>query len=183
MRFGIRELIFMVVLLAVPLASYVYVFKPRNEEIRTAKQEVEVKQARLNKLREVSSRIDDVELAIRQGELAIQVIENKLPSQQDVEIILEDIWKSAKKNKLAVKSVKNQKQLAAANYKEQPLKVVIEGSFTGFYEFLLDVEKLDRITRVHQLTIMRLSAGRGGSGAPQGAVKAEFMLSIYFVGN
>ena len=183
MRFGIRELIFMIVLLAVPLASYMYVFKPRNEEIRQARQEVEVKQARLNRLREVSSRIDDVESAIRQGEIAIDVIESKLPSKQDVEVILEDIWKITKKHRLAVKSIKNEKQLSSATYKEQPLRVTIEGSFTGFYEFLLELEKLDRITRVHHLKIMRMSAGRGGSSAARGAIKAEFTLSIYFVVN
>ena len=36
MRFGIRELIFLVVLLAVPVASWWYVFNPRNAEIQQA---------------------------------------------------------------------------------------------------------------------------------------------------
>ncbi len=44
MRFGFREMIFFVVLLAVPVASYVLVFKPRNEEIRQAQDEVRDKQ-------------------------------------------------------------------------------------------------------------------------------------------
>ncbi|MCH8244120.1 MAG: hypothetical protein IH897_16140, partial [Planctomycetes bacterium] len=44
MRFGIRELIFLVVLLAVPVASWWYVFKPRNAEIQQAHREIEVKQ-------------------------------------------------------------------------------------------------------------------------------------------
>ena len=42
MRFGFRELIFLVVLLAVPVASWWYVFKPRNTEIAQARMEIEI---------------------------------------------------------------------------------------------------------------------------------------------
>ena len=45
MRFGLRELIFMIVLLAVPVASWWYVFMPRNAEIVQAKIEVLTKDA------------------------------------------------------------------------------------------------------------------------------------------
>ena len=37
MRIGLREMIFLIVLLAVPVASFVYVFRPRNDEIRRVK--------------------------------------------------------------------------------------------------------------------------------------------------
>ena len=182
MRLGIRELIFLAVLLAVPLASYLYVFKPRNEEIGQAKREVEIKQAKLNQLREVSTRIEDIGIAIQQGQDAIQVIENKLPSEQDVEVILEDIWKLAKKERLSVKSVKSEKQVKYVTYMELPLRVTMEGSFNGFYQFLLDLEKLPRITRIRQLKIQRTSvSGGSGSSGGKGAIKTEFILSIYFV--
>ena len=186
MRFGIRELIFMLVLLAVPLASYMYVFKPRNEEIRLAEKEADTKRIKLNRLREVSSKISDIEVTILQGQQAIDVIERKLPSEQDVEIILEDIWKIAKKEKLQVKSVKTEKLISAAMYSEQPLRIVMEGSFNGFYQFLLDLESLDRITRIHQLKIQRVGGSRGkrsNADAPTGSIKSVFTLSIYFVSN
>ena len=41
MRMGPREVIFLVVLLVVPVASYFYVFKPRNQEIKQAQIEVD----------------------------------------------------------------------------------------------------------------------------------------------
>ena len=40
MRIGLRELIFFAVLLAVPVASFFYVFKPRNDQINQAKAEI-----------------------------------------------------------------------------------------------------------------------------------------------
>ncbi len=182
MRFGIRELIFLIVLLAVPVASYLYVFKPRNAEIRQAHVEIEIKQAKLRKLREVADKIDDLGLAIEQGREAVKVIEAKLPSQQDVEVILQDIWELAKLRRLTVKSIKSERPVPAALYMEQPLKVIMEGEFDGFYEFLLQLEKLPRITRIHRMKLERLAApGRPdqGNGAP-GMMKAEFSLSIYF---
>ncbi len=92
MRFGLRELIFMIVLLAVPVASWWYVFKPRNVEIAMAKIEVITKQNKLDKLEEVAKRIDDIGLAIEQGEDAVDLIEAKLPNKQEVDVILQDVW-------------------------------------------------------------------------------------------
>jgi len=181
MRFGIRELIFFVVLLLVPTVSLFYVFKPRNEEIRQALEEIEVKQARLDTLDEVTSKIDDIGLAIEQGRESIALIEAKLPSEQDVEGILEQVWTIAQDNRLIVKGVKSEKPVPAALYRELPLKMTMEGDFDGFYQFLLELENLPRIARIHEMHLERIGA-RGGSleELPPGSMKAEFVLSIYF---
>jgi type IV pilus assembly protein PilO len=180
MRFGIRELIFLMVLLAVPVASFWYVFKPRNEEIRKAKSEIELKQAKLDKLADVTNRIEDIGLAIEKGREAIELIEAKLPSQQDVEVILEQIWQTAARHRLTIKSVKSEKSVPAALHMEQPLRVVMEGEFDGFYQFLLELENLPRITRMPQMKLQKLGAGGANKDLPTGIMKAEFTLSIYF---
>ncbi len=180
MQFGSREVIFLIVLLVVPVASYFYVFKPRNHEIRQAQIEVENKQAKLDNLREVTAKIDDIGLAIEQGRAAIQLVEAKLPSARDVEVILEDVWELAASSRLTVKSIKSEKPVPAAGYMEQPLKVSMEGRFEGFYTFLLALESLPRITRIHQLKLERKTAGRSGDEDPSGVMKADFVLSIYF---
>ena len=73
MKFGLRELIFFLVLLAVPVASFMYVFKPRNEDIKHAREEVEIKQANLDKLAAVQEKIDDLGLEIERGQEAIEL--------------------------------------------------------------------------------------------------------------
>ncbi len=180
MRMGLREVIFLVVLLVVPVASYFYVFKPRNTEIHQAQKEVEIKQAKLDKLREVAEKIDDIGLAIEKGRQAIELVEAKLPSQQDVEVILEDVWQLARRAHLTVKSVKSDKPVPAALYMEQPLKVQMDGPFDGFYQFLMDLENLPRITRIHQMKLERVTAKSDDKSVPPGMMKAEFTLSIYF---
>lgn len=184
MRMGLREVVFLVVLLVVPVASYFYVFKPRNAEIRQAQREVEIKQTKLEQLREVTARIEDIDLAIRQGEQAIELVEAKLPSQHEVEVILADVSHIAAAARLDVKSVKREKPVPAALYMEQPLSVIIEGQFEGFYQFLLELEKLPRITRIHELKLERFTTDSRRRGDDErivpGTMKAEFSLSIYF---
>jgi len=182
MRFGFREAVFLIVLLAVPTVSLFYVFKPQNEEISQALEEIKVKQARLDRLAEVTQKIDDIGLAIEEGRESIALIEAKLPSERDVEGILEQVWHTAARNRLTVKSVKSEDPSeAAAQYQELPLRMSVVGQFDGFYQFLLEVENLPRITRIHEMELMRTSSRNSGrSESMPGAMTAQFTLSIYF---
>ena len=182
MRFGLRELIFLVVLLAVPVASWWYVFKPRNTEILQARMEIEIKQTKLDKLREVAKRIDDIGLAIEQGREAVELIEAKLPNRDQVEDILEKVWQLAKRNHLSLKSVKSEKPVPATLYMEQPLRVSLTGRFDGFYQFLLEMENLSRITRVPRMKLERImeTGGLNDADLDTGLMQADFTLSIYF---
>ncbi len=67
--------------------------------------------------------------------------------------------------------------MQAAGYMEQPLRVEMLGSFNGFYDFLLGLENLPRITRIKELALERQSGGRDEM---DGAMKATFTLTIYF---
>jgi type IV pilus assembly protein PilO len=181
MRIGIREILFFLVLLAVPAVSLFYVFQPRNEEIQQALREIQLKQARLDSLAQMTAKIEDLGLAIEQGRESIALIEAKLPSERDVEGILEQIWQIAESHHLTQKSIKTEKPVPAAQYRELPLKLVMEGDFDGFYQFLLELENLPRITRIHQLHLERNEGSNGAPGeSTADSMKAEFMLSIYF---
>ncbi len=178
MRFGVRELIFLVVLLAVPAVSMLYVFKPRNDDISQALTEIELKQTRLSKLAAMTERIDDLSIAIEEGREAIRAIEEKLPGQQGVEIILQQVWEVAAANSLLVKSFKSDKPIPAADYREQPLAIEMEGTFDGFYRFLLELENLPRITRIHNLKLERVDTQLARDTHTE--MKAGFTLSIYY---
>lgn len=189
MRFGLRELLFLVVLLSVPVASFIFVFKPRNEEIRQAAKEVETKTAKLDKLREISGRIENIGEAIEEWREAVRIVEGKLPSEQGIEEILEQVWNLTEKNNLTILSTQAEPAVPTATYMELPLKVEITGDFDAFYQFLLELEQLPRITRIHQLMITRVGYGKSSRRAPKpkpdevippGAMYAEFTLSIYY---
>ncbi|MCA9289518.1 MAG: type 4a pilus biogenesis protein PilO [Phycisphaerales bacterium] len=183
MRFGIREIVFLLILLAVPVASWLFVFKPQNHDINQATSEIEQKRQKLEQLREVTRHIDDLGLAIEEGRQAIAEIEAKLPSAQGIDGILQNTWEIADRNRLVVKSVKTEKSIPAAEYMERPLKIIMEGEFDGFYEFLLELEQLPRITRIHDLKLERKSGStnmKQRNAASENAMRAEFTLSIYY---
>lgn len=172
-KFGIRELLFLIVLIAMPAASYWLVFKPQNREIDEAKKEIEHKQLMLERLDIATSKADDLEQQNEDIAQSIALVESRLPAGKEVEVVFEQVAELARKQKLDLERVKTGEPIPSANYMEQPLEMEIHGDFDNFYVFLLEVEKLQRITRMLDLVIK-------GDRDEEGTMSAEFTLSIYF---
>ena len=156
MKFGNREFVFVAVLLAVPVSSFWFVFRPQNAEIAQAKREIEHKEKMLGALADATAHTADLAKANEDISRAIELIEARLPTNKEVDVILEQVANIARGNNLELTKVRSDKPVQAAAYMEQPLTMVIRGNFDGFYSFLLDLEQLDRITRMPQLNIERL---------------------------
>ncbi len=176
MRFGTRESVFVLLLLAMPVAAYFFVFRPRNTQIAEVTTEIHKKQAKLEQLRKASKNIVDLGDEIEKLSETIELFEQKLPAQREVEVILKQVWELAAKHRLTPKSVRTDKPVtAAANFAaEQPIKMTIHGDFDGFYSFLLDLEKLRRITQMPQMKLEKIKADT------EGQMEANVVLSIYF---
>jgi type IV pilus assembly protein PilO len=186
---GFRDLAFVAVLIAVPVAAYFFVYKPRNEDIARARDEMRLKEARLVDLRKLTARIGDLGREIAEREEELEKLNQKLPDREGVDRILEQVTQLAMRSNLAVRSIKGDKILAAGPALELPLKTVMEGDFEGFYQFLLDVESLPRITRINGAKITKLgfdkrtTRNEDEEPIPEGSMRAEFTLSIYFNGD
>ncbi|MGQ0627592.1 MAG: type 4a pilus biogenesis protein PilO [Phycisphaerales bacterium] len=178
MQLGIRQYIFLAVLLAVPLVSYFIVFKPQNIEIARAKTEIDVKRATLDKLRAQTAKTADLEKANAEMLEAIAAIEAKLPSTKEVDNVLREVAQIAARSRLEMPVFKKvDKVLPAGRAQEQPLEVELTGEFDGFYKFLLELEKVPRITRLPDMKLTRVETKDG-----DGHLKATFTLSIYYQG-
>jgi len=173
MKFGFRELIFLLVLLAMPVSSFWFVFRPQNEEIEAAKKEIEHKELLLEKLANATKQSTDLARQNSEKADAIALVESRLPGTKEVDVILEQVAELARKSKLELPKVKAGKPVAAARYMEQPLEMTMRGDFDDFYEFMLKLELLERITRVLDLRLERIDRENG-------SMVANFTLSIYF---
>ncbi|MCC6675974.1 MAG: type 4a pilus biogenesis protein PilO [Phycisphaerales bacterium] len=173
MRFGIREMMLTGILLSVPLSSYWLVFRPQNREIARAKSEIRHKDEMLAKLREETARNADLKKANEDISRSVASIEARLPSGKEIDAVVRQVSDLAVQSGLAAPAMKSAKPLKAALYMEQPLEMQMEGNFHGFYEFLLKLEQLPRITRIPDMKIKRDEQENGN-------LKAEFTLSIYF---
>jgi type IV pilus assembly protein PilO len=173
MRFGIKELLFLPVLLAIPLASWWFVFDPQNKEITSARREIQQKQAKLNQFKDVKLYIPDLESHSARLASTVELFDAKLPAQKEVDVILKEVTQLAHRHGLLTKSFRPEDEIEADRYTEHPLKMVIVGNFDGYYSFLLDLERLRRITRIPNMKLKKLNA------EGEGQMEAEFTLSIY----
>ncbi|MCC7408217.1 MAG: type 4a pilus biogenesis protein PilO [Phycisphaeraceae bacterium] len=173
MRLGARELIFLLLLVAMPVAAYFMVFEPRNQQIREATEEIRQKQLKLKQLEAATGAIADLGLEIDKLTEAINVFEQKLPAQREVEVVLQQVWELAAAQKLVPKSVRTDKLIRQPEYSELPIKMTIVGNFDGFYAFLLDLEKMPRITQLPMLSLKKAKTD-------EGEMQAEMVLTIFF---
>lgn len=173
MRFGFREFLLLIILMAVPLSSWWLVFRPQNREIGLARQEIAHKRAMLAKLREETARSVDLRQANERMRAGISEIEARLPNNKEIDTVVRQVSNIAVEAGLGAPAMKSEKPVAAALYWEQPLLIRMTGDFRGFYDFLLRLEQMPRITRVPDLKLLR-------SDKEDGHLVSEFTLSIYF---
>jgi type IV pilus assembly protein PilO len=173
MRFGIRELVLLAILMALPLSSWWLVFRPNNQKIEQAEREIDLKREMLEKLQTVTSRSDSLEQATAEIASGIEAIEARLPSDREIDDVVRQVSALAVENGLDQPGMVAKPPVRGTLYMEQPIEMTITGDFKGFYAFLLELEQLPRITRVPALEIER-------SKDVDGHLKAEFTLNIYF---
>ena len=173
MKFGIRELILVSAMVGLLICSYFFVFAKRNAKREALKSEMESRRQVLVNLKQATSGIDDLGKKIDELQQAISFFEKKLPQEKEVDKILKEVWQMAEANSLQTKTVKTLKTERGANYSEQPIQMTLAGDFNGFYAFLLQLEKLPRITRVSQMELEKINER-------DGEMTAMVTLSIFF---
>lgn len=173
MQIRIREIIFMLVLLAMPVSSWWFVFKPQNQEIAKAKGEILHKEQLLDKLAAATAATADLQL--RKSALIEQItlVESQLPSGEELDLVLHQVADIARQQRLEIMKVKTATPITNSNYSEQPLEMVIRGDFDDFYVFLQEIEKLPRLTRIPDFDIAR-------SAKDDGITTVKMTLSVFF---
>jgi Tfp pilus assembly protein PilO len=182
MKFGLREVIFVGLLMLIPLGAWWFVFRPQNAENTRMRTEIEIRQAKLTELNKAMGKIGDLKAQIARLEEGVQYFQSKLPNEKEIDKILQDIWQLAESNDLHTASIRtltrskgNASYLPAGSSQgEQPIEIHLTGDFMGFYSFLLALENQARIMRIR---LMDVEIDKSG---PSGLVDAQFEMSIFF---
>ena len=173
MKFGIRELVFVCVMVGLLAVVYFGILKKKAADRERFVADTAMKQKELVYLKTATAGIDDLTRKIGDLQKAIDFFESKLPQEKEVDKILKEVWQMAEANNLTTRTIKTLKSERAANYSEQPIQMSLHGDFKGFYSFLLQLEKLPRITRVTQMSLTKISE-------QDGQMQAKMTLSIFF---
>ena len=176
MRLGVREVVLLVLLLALPLSSYWLVFAPQNRGIENAEKELSEKRAMLDKLSAATQHNESIEAANDQIAGAIHEIESRLPTDKEISAVVRRVSDLAIRSGLSQPGINTGDPEPArdgSGYMQQPLDLELSGDFHGFYRFMLELEKMPRITRVPSFQLER-------SRKDDGQMNAEMTLTIYF---
>jgi len=173
MKLGIRELVFVLLMIGLGACSYLFVFKPAAEKRVAHEADIASKRKALNDLRQSTADISNLEKKISDLGEAIRFFESKLPQEKEIDKILQEVWKMADANALQTRTIKTLKSERAAGYSEQPIQISLAGDFKGFYSFLLQLEKLSRITRLTNMKLDKITN-------EDGKMQAQMTLSIFF---
>lgn len=181
MKFGIREIVFIALLTAIPVAAWGLVFRPNNARKTEMAADIESQQAKLQALNKAVATIGDLRTEIASLEKAINFFRSKLPTEKEMDKVLQEVWRLAEANKLITKSIRTLQPKTeimltdpAGPYAEQPISMQLEGPFEGFYGFLLALERQPRIMRIQQMELKKLAK------APEGHVRAECNVVVFF---
>ena len=169
---NLRKIVFFILLVGVTYFSYRFMIKPANKGLTKQKERIQKKQGKLAEIEKASIAAKDLNEQLEQLQSAIDSLENKLPSKDEVHKILEQVTMIAQEQGLKPKTIKTLKKKDNSGYIEQPLKMELRGDYNSFYTFLLELEKLPRITKIREL---KLKKNKG-----EGEVSANFIISIFF---
>ncbi len=181
MKFGIREILVMVMFAAIPLAAWQLVFKPYNDRTADLRREISVKQEKLRKLNRLVGSVGPLKKEIASLEKAIQFFQSKLPSKKEIDKVLRETWRLAEQNKLVTKSIRTINHKGSAGniydcdlYAEQLILINLQGDFKGFYSFLQALESQPRIMRISRMELKK------EPDAEEGYINASFDVSVFF---
>lgn len=177
MKFGLRELIFVLLLVASPVGAYFWVFKPANEQIQQRQAAAAANTQKITACRQALEVVDDLNAELGRYQEAVAFFESKLPAHHEVHKVLDQVTKIAQQHHLETNLFQTQpaKDMPQAKYSEQPIKVQIYGNFDNYYEFLLDVEKMPRITKIKNMRLEKKDK------VNDGMMNATFTLSIFYI--
>ena len=179
MKLRLRELVFLLLLVAIPLGSWWIVFRPRNAREAEMTRQIALKQAKLQQLNQTIGAIGDIQGEIKSLEKGIGFLRSKLPTEKEIDKVLQEVWRLAESNQLITKSIRTLDKpdvsyAAGTSHAEQPIAMKLEGDFRGFYAFMIALENQPRIMRIKKMTLTRPDR------SAQGFMQANFEMTVFF---
>jgi len=184
MRIEPGEVLFIIALTGILVGAWWFDLRPDAQRHEQMLDQIEAKQAKLDKLQQATKQIGDLKSEIGDLEKAISLLQSRLPSEKEIDHVLREAWELAEANDLQTASIQTLQNPSdriftdqGSAHAEQPVSVQVRGSFSGLYGFLQELERRPRIMRIHEVTLTKADDG------PEGHVEAEFVMSIFFERN
>jgi Tfp pilus assembly protein PilO len=173
MKGSTRILLTLVAVVLMSAAATWFVILPMLQRADSDRAAVDNLRGQLVKLERVARRINDLQQEVTRLEGALEFFENRLPQEREVDVILREVWVIAEAKSLTPRSIRCAAPEAQARYNSQPITLTLDGPFEGFYDFLVSLERLPRLTKIRQMQITK-------TPMKEGIVQAELLMDIFF---
>ena len=168
-----RKALFFILLVALAYVSYAYMIKPANKHLSRATGQGRAETGQAGRTPAGHRHGRGPQQAAPEGRGGHQDLRKQTAPKSELENVLTDITVIAQKQSLTPKTIRTQKNKDNRGYIEQPLEMELEGNFQSYYAFLLELEKLDRITKIRELSLKKRNKFEGHT-------EARFVVSIFF---
>jgi type IV pilus assembly protein PilO len=155
MRIELRQLLLLAVLLGFLGGAWYLGFRRLGQQREFYVADIQRKEQALSGLTTAAATVQQLDRQLAELEETLQFFEQRIPRRQEVDSILDQIWKLAEANGLTTRSVRPLKPGRNGACIEQPMEVAFAGRYAGFYQFLTQLEGLQRITRVTKAELKR----------------------------
>jgi len=172
MKIGFREIIFLTLMAGLLAVAFLFL-KKTDKARQNLLADIRTQQSALTNLRTATAGIADLGKKLDELQQAITFFESKLPQEKEMDKILKEVWQMAETNSLQTKKVQTLRSDRGQNFSEQPIQLSLSGDFNGFYAFLLQLEKLPRLTRITDMKLEKISER-------DGEMTAQMTLSVFF---
>ena len=173
MKATTRVLIAVAAVVALAGAVGFFAIYPMSRSMRSDMAIVMERRESLAKLQEVTHRITDLQEEVQRLEGALRFFDSRLPAQTEIDVILREVWLIAESKALTPRSVRTKKPETGPRCNTQPITMTFEGPFDSFYQFLLGLEQLPRITKIRELSIQK-------SPTQEGHILVDMTVDIFF---
>jgi type IV pilus assembly protein PilO len=148
---------------------------PANDSLSQQKIKLQQKTDKIAEIEKITAAENNLNSQMAELEQAIHFFESKLPGENEIHKVLEQVTLIAQKQGLLPKTIRTLKRKPNSGYIEQPLKMQLQGDYDSFYSFLLEMEQLPRIIKVRELKLKK-------TAKTEGQITADFVLSVFFLG-
>jgi len=168
----VRILLTVVGLVLVAGLAAALVVYPLLEQAEADQEAINQRRAELIKLQRVVRRINNLKEEIQRLEEALAFFEDRLPAEREIDVILREVWLIADAKSLSPRRIQTDRPENRPRYNTQPITMTLEGNFGRFYEFLIGLERMPRITKVRQMQITKLPT-------QEGVVEVDLLMDIF----
>jgi Tfp pilus assembly protein PilO len=153
---------------------YFAIYRPQQAQVDDFNRQIAAKRLELASDLSQTGKLPRVELELRQLKARLAGFK-KLPPNPDIGEFIRDINQAGQRADLQKLVEQPGAARRDALYFEQPVVLSFEGDFTSVFSFIQEVEDMQRLTRIRDVTMT-------GLDSKQGTVNVTLAVNIYYSG-